>query len=191
MRLFANDILRLFVSSQPQEDRLAELVIQCPLGKFDLGDQHSFDPLAAFHDGRGNPQAPHAFAFLRQVDEWTGGLPDLFVLAAAKLTGEPDVLRSFFKQLSQEFAPGAERFFAQIFAFQEEQIKGKIDQRDITRAFEYLEKLERRATFLIQRSNFAVEDEGIRAVTTSGHREVAGNRTSFYCARPAAHLCPL
>jgi len=35
-RLLANDILRLFVSSQPQEDRLAELVIQFPLGKFDL-----------------------------------------------------------------------------------------------------------------------------------------------------------
>jgi hypothetical protein len=35
----------------------------------------------------------------------------------------------------------------------------QIDQRDIARAFEYLEKLERRATFLIERSNFAVENE--------------------------------
>jgi hypothetical protein len=23
-----------------------------PLGKFDLGDQHRFDPVAVFHDGR-------------------------------------------------------------------------------------------------------------------------------------------
>jgi hypothetical protein len=41
--------------------------------------------------------------------------PEQFVLAAAKLTGEPDVLRSFFKQLSQEFAP-SESLFAQIFS---------------------------------------------------------------------------
>ena len=85
--------------------------------------------------------------------------PEQFVPAAAKLTGEPDVLRSFFNQLSQEFTPGAESLFAQILPIQKEQVKGKIDQRDITRAFEYLEKLERRATFLVERSNFAVENE--------------------------------
>ena len=33
--------------------------------------------------------------------------PEQFVFAAAKLTREPDILRSFFKQLSQEFASGA------------------------------------------------------------------------------------
>ena len=54
MRLFANDILRLFVSSQPQEDRLAELVVVRPLGKFDLGDKNGFNPLAGSHDGRGD-----------------------------------------------------------------------------------------------------------------------------------------
>jgi len=32
-----------------------------------------------------------------------------FVLTAVKLTREPDILRSFFKQLSQEFASGTKR----------------------------------------------------------------------------------
>jgi hypothetical protein len=35
-----------------QEDRLTKLVIHCPLGKFDLGDQHGRHPLAAFHNCR-------------------------------------------------------------------------------------------------------------------------------------------
>ena len=90
-KLLANDILRLFVSSQPQEDRLAELVIQCPLGEFDLGDQRSFDPLAAFHDGRGNPQAPPAFAFLRQVDKRACSTSDLFQLRI-------DACQEFFRK---------------------------------------------------------------------------------------------
>jgi hypothetical protein len=80
--------------------------------------------------------------------------PEKFISGTAKLTGEPDVLMSCFKQLSQEFAPSAESLFAQIFPIQKEQIKRKIDQRDITRAFEYLEQLERRAAFLIKRSKF-------------------------------------
>ena len=54
--------------------------------------------------------------------------------------------------------PAAQWLFAQIFPIQKEEIKGKIDQRHTSRAFEYLEKLERRAAFLIERGNFAVED---------------------------------
>jgi hypothetical protein len=34
-----------------------------------------------------------------------------------KLTGEPDTLRSFFKQLSQEFAPRDKRLLAETFPF--------------------------------------------------------------------------
>jgi len=37
--------------------------------------------------------------------------PEQFVLTAAKLTGKPDILRSFFKQFSQEFALGAQWLF--------------------------------------------------------------------------------
>jgi hypothetical protein len=33
---------------------LTKLVVESPLGKFDLGDQHGFDPVAAFHNGRGD-----------------------------------------------------------------------------------------------------------------------------------------
>ena len=59
--LVANDIFRLFISSRSQEDRLTELVVMCPLGKFDLGNPDGFDPVAAFHDRRCNPEAPSAF----------------------------------------------------------------------------------------------------------------------------------
>jgi hypothetical protein len=42
-------------------------------------DQHGFDPLAAFHDGLGDPEAPPAFRFLRQVDKGTGGSSELLL----------------------------------------------------------------------------------------------------------------
>ena len=73
-RLLANDILRLFVRPQPQEDRLAELVIQCPLGELDLGDQHGFKPMAALHHCRRNPHAPTPSRFLRQIYKRAIGL---------------------------------------------------------------------------------------------------------------------
>jgi hypothetical protein len=53
-----NDVLCQFVSAQSQEDGLAKLIVTSPLGKLDLGDQHGFDPVAAFHDGRVMPW-PH------------------------------------------------------------------------------------------------------------------------------------
>jgi hypothetical protein len=49
----------------------------CPPGKFDLGDQHRLHPVAAFHDCRGNTQAPTPFRLLRQVDKGTRGASDL------------------------------------------------------------------------------------------------------------------
>jgi hypothetical protein len=52
--LFANDIFRCLISSQPQEHRLTQLIIECPLGKFDLDNQYGVDPLATFHDRRGD-----------------------------------------------------------------------------------------------------------------------------------------
>jgi hypothetical protein len=42
--LFLNDVLRLFFGAQSEEDGLTKLVIERPLGKLDLGDQHRFDP---------------------------------------------------------------------------------------------------------------------------------------------------
>jgi hypothetical protein len=53
---------RLKVTSQ--EDWLTELVVMCPLGKFDLGDKHRLDPLATLHDRPRDPKAPSAFGFL-------------------------------------------------------------------------------------------------------------------------------
>jgi hypothetical protein len=78
--LFTKDILCLFVSPQYQEDRLTKLLVGRPLGKFDLGDEHGFNPMATFHDARGNPEPPPTTGFLRQVDEWAGGLSDLLQL---------------------------------------------------------------------------------------------------------------
>ena len=52
LHLFANDILCLFVSPQPEEDRLTKLVVECPHRKLDLGDQHGLEPLAALHHRR-------------------------------------------------------------------------------------------------------------------------------------------
>jgi len=57
-RLFTNDVLVRFVSSQSQEDWLTKLVVAGPLGKLDLGDQQGFDPNTAFHDRRGNALTP-------------------------------------------------------------------------------------------------------------------------------------
>jgi hypothetical protein len=52
---FTNHILCLFVGPQSQEDRLTQLVIECPLGKLDLSDEYGSDPLATFHDRRCDP----------------------------------------------------------------------------------------------------------------------------------------
>jgi hypothetical protein len=38
--LFANDVFRLLVGSQPQENRPTKLAIERPLGELDLGDQY-------------------------------------------------------------------------------------------------------------------------------------------------------
>jgi hypothetical protein len=47
--------------------------------------------------------------------------------------------QDLFKQLGQEFAPGAKWLFAQIFSFEKQQIEDVIYQRYTYRAFEYLE----------------------------------------------------
>ena len=51
-----------------------------PLGKLYLGDQCRFDPLAMFHDSRGNPKTPSAFALLWQVHKGACGLPEVLKL---------------------------------------------------------------------------------------------------------------
>jgi hypothetical protein len=43
--------------------------------------------------------------------------PEKLIFGTAKLTGEPDIFGSFFKQLSQEFAPSDKRLFAEISSF--------------------------------------------------------------------------
>jgi hypothetical protein len=62
--------------------------------------------------------------------------PEQFFLGTAELVREPDVIRRFLEELRQQFAPSAQWFIAQIFAFQEEQIEDVIDQRDVSRHFE-------------------------------------------------------
>jgi len=54
-------------------------------------------------------------------------------------------------------------------------------QRDTFGTFEYLEKLKRKAPFLIECGNFAIEDCRGRLPTISRLQGVDGNRTSFYC----------
>jgi hypothetical protein len=74
--LFTNDIVRLLVGSQPQEDWLTKLVVVGPLGKFNLSDQHGFDPLATLHHRRRNAKAPSTLALLRQIYERTRRHPE-------------------------------------------------------------------------------------------------------------------
>ena len=69
---------RLKVTSQ--EDWLTELVVMCPLGKFDLGNPDGFDPVAAFHDRRCNPEAPSPPCFLRQIYKRTRRHPEFLKL---------------------------------------------------------------------------------------------------------------
>jgi hypothetical protein len=78
--LFTNDILCLFVGPQSQKDRLAQLVVVRPLGKFDQGDKHRFKPLAPFHDRWRNLEAPSAFGFFWQIYKRTGRHPVLLKL---------------------------------------------------------------------------------------------------------------
>jgi len=78
--LFTNNFFWPFVGSQSEKHRLTKLVIVRPLGKLDLGDQHRLDPLATLHHRRRNPEAPSAFALLRQVHKGTCGLPEALKL---------------------------------------------------------------------------------------------------------------
>jgi hypothetical protein len=61
------NVFRLFVSSQFKEDRLTKLVLECPFGKLDLGDQHGFDPVATLHDRGRNPKTPFASCIPREI----------------------------------------------------------------------------------------------------------------------------
>jgi len=75
--LLANNVLGLFVRSQPQKYWLAKLVIERPLGKLDLDDQKRFDPRAAPHHCRRNPLAETLASFLRQIHKRAGRSFDL------------------------------------------------------------------------------------------------------------------
>ena len=65
--LFTDDLRSRFIGAQSQEDRLTKLIVAGPLGKLDLGDQDRFDPMATFHDRRGDTLAPSAASFLWQI----------------------------------------------------------------------------------------------------------------------------
>jgi hypothetical protein len=56
------------------------MAVVCPLGKFDLGNQHGFEPLAPFHHRWRNPEAPSAFSFFWQIYKRTGRCPQLLEL---------------------------------------------------------------------------------------------------------------
>ena len=58
--------------SQPQEDRLPELVLTGPHSKLDLGDQRRLDPLTAFRNRQRDPLAPAPWPFFRQVSKMSG-----------------------------------------------------------------------------------------------------------------------
>jgi hypothetical protein len=73
---FTNDILCLFVSSQPQEDGLTKLIVPGPLGKIDLGDQYRLNPFAPLHDRGGYTQSPSPRPFFGQINKGTRRTPN-------------------------------------------------------------------------------------------------------------------
>ena len=50
--LFTNDLLWVFICSQPQKHGMPNLIIECPLGKLDLRDQDWLDPGRPPHNRR-------------------------------------------------------------------------------------------------------------------------------------------
>ena len=76
IQLFTNDILCLFVSSQPQEDGLTKLIVAGPLGKLDLGDQYRLNPFAPLHDRGGYTQSPSPRPFFGQINKGTRRAPN-------------------------------------------------------------------------------------------------------------------
>jgi hypothetical protein len=74
--LFSDDFRGRFIGAQSKEDRLRKLIVAGPLGKLDLGDQDRFDPMATFHDRRGDTLAPSVPSFLWQIGKRTHRTPD-------------------------------------------------------------------------------------------------------------------
>ena len=100
--LFANDVFRLLIGSQPEKDRLTKLVIVSPLGKLDLGDKCRADPLARLRDRRRNPETPSAFALLRQIYKGARLHPELLKL---RIQIRQDLVRKTSADSAGEYEP--------------------------------------------------------------------------------------
>ena len=59
-----------------------------------------------------------------------------FLFATAKLIEELNVFRRLLEKVGQQFTPGRERLFTQIFSLQKEDIENVVDQRYTSGAFE-------------------------------------------------------
>ena len=96
-RLFTNHVLCHFVSPQSEKDRLTRLVVVRPLRELDLSDQHRLDPVASFHDCRGDALTPPALSFLWQVSKGAS-------LACELLHAGVEARQRFFGEASADSA---------------------------------------------------------------------------------------
>ena len=78
--LFTNDILWLFVSSQSQKDRLAQLAIVVLSVNLTWATSTDLSQWERFMTAGVIPSPQRHSCFLRQVDEWAGGMSDLLQL---------------------------------------------------------------------------------------------------------------
>jgi hypothetical protein len=67
--------------------QLTKLVVAGPLGKLDLGNEHGFYPMAAFHDCWGNALTPAPGSLLWQVREGARWPLDLLEAVVQMLQG--------------------------------------------------------------------------------------------------------
>ena len=73
LRLFAHDFSGLLILTQPEESRLAQMMVAGPFGKADLANQLWFDPLATAHLSGRKSSAASGSSF-RKICEGTIGL---------------------------------------------------------------------------------------------------------------------
>ena len=66
---------------------MTKLVVAGPLCEHDLGDEHGFNPVAVFHDRRGNALTPATGCFLWEVHEAARRTSDLLETTVQSLQG--------------------------------------------------------------------------------------------------------
>jgi hypothetical protein len=152
----ANDVLTGFVRAQSQEHWLTKLAVFGPLSKLDLTDQNWFDPVAAFHDCRSDPEAPSASAFLRQVHKGAGWADDL-------LQANVQSLQGFICKASANTTGEKKLVFVVVSDKQGAEV--------LATALGWA-ALERRSPIFVQRNDLAVEGRGLGGQLVQGLDEL-------------------